>query len=57
MITLASDVFKVEYILADFKEVFKLILIFFSNAIKFLRYMLLLEMYRKVLRIYILLLK
>ena len=50
MITLVCDVYKIEYIIADFKTVFftlnpKIILIF-SHQMKFLRYKLLLEMLR-----------
>ena len=48
-ITLACDIFKVEYIKADFKAVFftlnPKIKLIFSNQIKFLGYKLLLEMY------------
>ena len=48
----ACDVFKVKYIIANFKAVFSpnlKILLIFSTQINFLRYKLLLEMYGTVL--------
>ena len=51
LIILACNVFKVEYIIADFKADFMLnpkIMLIFSNQIKFSRNKLLLEMYRTV---------
>ena len=55
--TLASDVFKVKYIIADSKAVFVCWIqnldSLFSNQIKFLEYKLILERYRKVLYLFI----
>ena len=52
MNTLTCDIFKVKYIIADFKPAFYAESknhSHFSNQIKFLKYMLLLEMYGTVL--------